>query len=157
MTLPTGATPNNFFPSSGAWAPVEVAPGGYAVIGPGGSGGQTFIGFEAGQDYGKSTTRHLKIVPTNPVESNIVFNNTIGGASDQMPASQIKQPVQVLISEPLRRAASTTRTPSDMPEMIRFRVGKFPASTAVRIGNSDTSAPRSSATIRSKSLALSRG
>ena len=74
-----------------------------------------------------------------------------GTAKTTRPCSAASRAV---ISEPLRRAASTTSTPSASPEMMRFRVGKLPPSTVVRMGSSETSAPRRSARICSNSWAV---
>jgi len=57
---------------------------------------------------------------------------------------------------PLRRAASTTTTPSASPEMIRFRRGKSPGRGGCASGNSEITAPPASA-IESKSPACSGG
>ena len=45
------------------------------------------------------------------------------------------------IKDPLSRAASTTRTPRDKPDRIRFLRGKLPAKGLVPKGNSLTRAP----------------
>ena len=47
------------------------------------------------------------------------------------------------MSDPLASPASTTTTPLERAEMIRFRLGKFSASGAVPMGNSLMSAPAS--------------
>ena len=44
---------------------------------------------------------------------------------------------------PLRSPASITATPREIPEMIRFRIGKFCANGGVLGKNSVTIAPRS--------------
>ncbi len=64
---------------------------------------------------------------------------------------------RAVINAPERFAASTTNTPSDMPEMIRFRRGKFSGFGPVAIGSSLTTAPRPSATICSNTGTWSFG
>ena len=61
-----------------------------------------------------------------------------GTANTSRPWSAARRAVT---REPLRSAASTTRTPSESPLMIRLRHGKFQGIGAVSKGNSDTSAP----------------
>ena len=61
-----------------------------------------------------------------------------GTANTSRPWSPARRAVT---SEPLRAAASTTRTPSERPLMMRLRHGKFHGMGRVPKGNSDTSAP----------------
>ena len=61
-----------------------------------------------------------------------------GTAKTSRPCSSAKRAV---ISEPERAAASTTTTPSAIPEMIRLRRGKWRACGSLPSGNSATIAP----------------